>query len=204
VPESLRERSRARRRAEIERAALRLFAERGYDSTTVAQVAEAAEVSPRTVSLYFPSKLELALSYITGSAQRLSDVCTARSAGQTTLDVLAGWLQDERQTHGETIGLLRAMLDANPALRGAETPEIAESKRKVNEALAGDLGRYPDDAVVRLVNGAMAGVISALLQIDPKDDGAADAFDVANRLFRSVIDAALPRKRKASRVRTAG
>lgn len=204
MPESLRERSRARRRAEIERAALRLFAERGYDATTVAQVAEAAEVSPRTVSLYFPSKLELALSYIADSAQRLSEACANRSADQTTLDILAGWLQDERKTHGHTIGLLRAMLDANPALRGAETPEIAESKRKVNEALAADLGRPSDDAVVRLVNGAMAGVISALLQIDPKADGAAEAFDVANRLFKSVIRSAEARKGKATQVRTAG
>ena len=96
------------------------------------------------------------------------------------------------------------MLDANPALRGAETPEIAESKRKVNEALAADLGRSSDDAVVRLVNGAMAGVISALLQIDPKADGAAEAFDVANRLFKSVIRSAEARKGKATRVRTAG
>jgi AcrR family transcriptional regulator len=68
MAESLRERSRTRRRAEIERAALWLFAERGYDATTVAQVAEAAEVSPRTVSLYFPSKHEHALSYIADSA----------------------------------------------------------------------------------------------------------------------------------------
>jgi AcrR family transcriptional regulator len=204
MAESLRERSRARRRAEIERAAMRLFAERGYDSTTVAQVAEAAEVSPRTVSLYFPSKLELALSYVAASARRLSEACGNRSADQTTLDVLAGWLQDERETHGETIGLLRAMLDTNPALRGAETPEVAESKRNVNEALAADLGRSPDDAVVRLVNGAMAGVISALLQISPKEDGAAEAFDVAKRLFESVIDSAHARKGEATRARTAG
>ena len=84
----LRERSRARRRSEIESAALRLFAERGYDGTTVAQVAEAAEVSPRTVSLYFPSKLDLALSYIADSARRLSAACAGRGPGRSTLDVL--------------------------------------------------------------------------------------------------------------------
>jgi AcrR family transcriptional regulator len=199
MAESLRERSRTRRRAEIERAALWLFAERGYDATTVAQVAEAAEVSPRTVSLYFPSKLELALSYIADSAERLSEACASRSTDQNTLDVLAGWLRDERETHGDTIDLLRAMLHANPALRGAETPEIAESKRKVNEALATDLGRSPDDAVVWVVNGAMAGVISALLQIDPAGRDAAEAVKVANRLFEAVVKSA-----RATKVRTAG
>ncbi len=44
----LRERSKARRRTAIIRAAYELFAERGYDATTVADIAEAAEVAPRT------------------------------------------------------------------------------------------------------------------------------------------------------------
>ena len=58
----LRERSKARRRAAIIRAAYELFAERGYDATTVADIAEAAEVAPRTVAMYFPAKQDIALS----------------------------------------------------------------------------------------------------------------------------------------------
>ena len=204
MAESLRERSRARRRAEIAHAALRLFAERGYDSTTVAQVAEAAEVSPRTVSLYFPSKLELALCYVADSSQRLSDACANRGTKETILDVLATWLQDERRTHGRTIALLRAMLEANPSLRGAETPAIAESKRKLNDALAADLGRSPDDAVVVLANGVLDGIVSTLLRIHSEDRGAAEAFTVANRLFDAVTRSASTRGAKSTRVRTAG
>lgn len=78
VGNGLRERSRERRRAAIEQAALRLFAERGYETTTLAQVAEAAEVSPRTVSLYFPSKLDLALSYPTAGTARLAAAVARR------------------------------------------------------------------------------------------------------------------------------
>ena len=61
------------------------------------------------------------------------------------------------------------MLEANPALRGAETPEIAESRRQVALDLAADLGRAPDDPVVLLINGALAGIIAALIQIDPQN-----------------------------------
>ena len=45
-------------------------------------------MSPRTVSLYFPSKLDLALSYIADSARRLSAACATRGPGRSTLDVL--------------------------------------------------------------------------------------------------------------------
>jgi len=44
---------------EIQGAALALFEAHGYDSTTVDEVAQAADVSPRTVFRYFPSKEDL-------------------------------------------------------------------------------------------------------------------------------------------------
>ena len=55
----LRERRRLRTRHAISLAAVELFAREGYDATSVAQVAEAAEVSPRTVFRHFPDKEEL-------------------------------------------------------------------------------------------------------------------------------------------------
>lgn len=46
----LRERKKARTRAEIQRQALRLFRERGYEATTAAQIAEAADVALRPLT----------------------------------------------------------------------------------------------------------------------------------------------------------
>jgi len=57
----LRERKKPMTRAEIQRQALRLFRERGYEATTVAQIAEAPEVSESTFFRYFPTKEDVVL-----------------------------------------------------------------------------------------------------------------------------------------------
>jgi AcrR family transcriptional regulator len=58
---NLRDRQRAQVRADIRRAAFRLFIERGYDTVTTEEIATAAGVSPRTFFRHVPTKEELLL-----------------------------------------------------------------------------------------------------------------------------------------------
>ena len=57
----LRERKKERTRRAISEAAIELFLRRGYDAVPVSEIAEAAEVSKRTLFAYFPTKDELVL-----------------------------------------------------------------------------------------------------------------------------------------------
>jgi AcrR family transcriptional regulator len=59
TPTRLRERQKRQTREEIARAAMELFLARGFDAVTVAQVADAAGVSEKTVFNYFPAKEDL-------------------------------------------------------------------------------------------------------------------------------------------------
>lgn len=57
------DRRRSRIAAHVEQIALRAFAERGYANVTVADVAEASGMSPRTVARYFPNKEDMLLAF---------------------------------------------------------------------------------------------------------------------------------------------
>jgi AcrR family transcriptional regulator len=57
----LRERKKQRTREAISNAAIDLFLDKGFDQVSISQVAEAAEVSRRTLFAYFPTKENLVL-----------------------------------------------------------------------------------------------------------------------------------------------
>src|ERR1700761_2595691 len=106
----LRERGKARRQEAIVRAAYRLFADRGYDATTVADIAAAAEVAPRTVAMYFPSKQDIALSRFSQAADELPAAPRDRAPGETATQVVVGWLRaDERPADREIKQLSKQM-----------------------------------------------------------------------------------------------
>ena len=91
----LRERSKARRRAAIIRAALELFAERGYDGTTIADIAAAADVAPRTVAMYFPSKQDIPMYRFSKSVDELTGALRERPPGESIGEVVGRWLRAE-------------------------------------------------------------------------------------------------------------
>src|SRR5690242_3821738 len=99
VPEDLGRRARKKQhtRDELVSAATRLFAERGFDETTTADIAEAADVSQRTFFRHFASKEAVLYGDSDEIAAALGDAIRARPKKESPLTAVAAALRDLAQ-----------------------------------------------------------------------------------------------------------
>ncbi|WP_141578626.1 TetR family transcriptional regulator [Actinomadura sp. WMMA1423] len=162
----LRERKKMRTRQAIATAALRLFAERGYEETTIADIAAAADVSPRTFFSYFPSKEDVIFAEIDDRlaevAERLrptpgeTPVATLR---RSIVDVLEAVVSEHRD-YGPV--QIRLMLE-RPGLRARALQRMNDTQEAI-EALLRELcpGISEIDAVAAagIAVGGMQAVIA--------------------------------------------
>ncbi|MDT7591250.1 MAG: hypothetical protein QOH45_781, partial [Pseudonocardiales bacterium] len=74
----LRERKQERQRAELVAVGIQLFAQRGFDATTVDEVAEAAGVSRRTLFRYFGTKGDIVMDWARGTTAMLTEALRRR------------------------------------------------------------------------------------------------------------------------------
>jgi AcrR family transcriptional regulator len=88
LAEGLRSRKKVQTRRSIEDAALALFAEHGYDATTVEQISDQAEVSTATFFRYFPSKADVVLCQQGEQIPLLQQTIIERPAGEGDIDVV--------------------------------------------------------------------------------------------------------------------
>jgi AcrR family transcriptional regulator len=86
-PEGLRSRKKARTRVAIEEVALALFAEQGFEATTVEQISERAEISTATFFRYFPTKADVVLCQQDAQLPRLREAILERPAEENDLMV---------------------------------------------------------------------------------------------------------------------
>jgi AcrR family transcriptional regulator len=84
----LRERKKQRTRGALIDAAFTLFDRKGFDATTIDEIADAVDVSPRTFFRYFASKEEVALSLLDEQIDVLVDVLATRPADEPVLTAL--------------------------------------------------------------------------------------------------------------------
>lgn len=149
----LRELKRIRTRQAIADAAVELFGAHGYDSVTVAQVAEKAEVSIATLFKYVPDGKE-ALIFDDGTERRDALVACVRDRdpGVTILDALHGFLAQRgpfavRLT--PEMEFKRAVILATPALREYQRKLWLRSEEALAGVVAEEAGRAATDPVVR-------------------------------------------------------
>ncbi|MDO0939419.1 TetR family transcriptional regulator [Streptomyces sp. DG2A-72] len=162
---SLRERKKVRTRQAIRESAYRLIAEQGYDSTTVEQIAEGAEVSPSTVFRYFATKEDIVLM---ADALELDQVLRERPAAEPPIvslrEAIIGSMRMLSQEITDELLLRRLQLIGQvPALRAQMHEGMDHNVDRLCRALSERTGRSEDDLELRVVVGAMVGALAQVM-----------------------------------------
>ena len=136
--EGLRERKRAASRAQTVDAALALFAERGFDSVTVADICAAADIAPRTFFRYFPTKDDVLAEPSRDMAARVAEFVAAAPAGLTEAEVLTRALRQLGEyvlTQRPRLAVFRRVVTATAAERTSPLLRLSEGERRLAEQL---------------------------------------------------------------------
>jgi AcrR family transcriptional regulator len=167
----LRERKKERTRSGISAAAIALFLERGYDQVSVAEVAEAAEVSKRTLFAYFPTKDDLVLHRFADHEDESARVVRARKVGVSPLAALHGHLRAALERRDPVSGLcddprvvrFYRLVVETPALSAAIVRYHARAEDALAAALV-DTAPSPSALTARLAAGQILFTLRALAQ----------------------------------------
>ncbi|MEU5876638.1 TetR family transcriptional regulator [Spirillospora sp. NPDC047279] len=139
--EGLRERKKLRTRRTIAAEALRLFAERGYEETTIADIAAAADVSPRTFFSYFPSKEDVVFAEIDDRLAEVAERLATRPPGEPPLatirrsmvDIMEALVSEAGQYGSVQIQLILE----RPGLRARALQRMTDTQQELEEHLHG-------------------------------------------------------------------
>ncbi len=197
----LRELKKEQTRQLIADTAWRLFADRGFDRVTVAEVAREAQVAEATVFNYFQTKEDLFYFRLEAFGARLLDAVRRRPEGEPVLaafrrHLLAsqGLLAEAAAGEPDALERLRSVhrvIAASPALLAREQQAIARYADSLATLLAAETGAPADEVTAKVAANALTGVQRALLDYVRRrvlaDEGidqlASDVHNLAERAF---------------------
>ena len=179
---SLRDRKRARTRQALVEAAATLFDRDGYDETTVADIAAAAEIGTRTFFSYFASKEELLFPEsdvrVRAAVEAIADRGPAEGPAEVLLRALHRIGDDSDDLSGRLAALRLRYFREIPAVRGRALQIQTEAQSEIAHHLAAAFPDDLDEVSAAALTGAFVGAITAALQVllgdlDRLDDPAA-------------------------------
>jgi AcrR family transcriptional regulator len=196
---SLRERKKLATRRALRRAALDLVADRGFAHVTVEDIAEAADVSPRTFFNYFPSKEAALFGVDAGRNEALRLRLIQQSPGESALEALRVVLIEQARDRAEELHELGGdpasqiqrmkASHLDPHLAAARAAHMAMLESVVADALAERLGADPErDPYPLLVAMAAMGVMRAAMAFWARSGGAVPLDQLVDSAARALAD----------------
>ncbi|MEV7391777.1 MULTISPECIES: TetR/AcrR family transcriptional regulator [unclassified Streptomyces] len=171
MAEGLRERKKRQTRQYISDVATGLFVERGFDAVTVAEIADAADVSVNTVYNYFPAKEDLFFDRSAGLVDRMARWVRGRNAGESAAAAVLRELREEVEAVSPRVGLIPGyaafmrVIENAPALRSRLWAIGQEVQARLEDALREDTGAPADDPVPHLIAGQLGWVHSTVMSV---------------------------------------
>ncbi|MCZ4124888.1 TetR/AcrR family transcriptional regulator [Streptomyces sp. H39-S7] len=160
--EGLRERKKRQTRQYISDVATGLFLERGFDEVTIAEIADAADVSVNTVYNYFPDKADLFFDRHDEVVQRLSGIVRGRRPGESAVGAVVRTLRDELVMVSPSLGLIPGyagfmrICHSSPALMAKIWRMQNLAQDDLARTLERETGADQDDLMPELVAGQIA------------------------------------------------
>jgi AcrR family transcriptional regulator len=149
----LRERKKLRTRQTISRVALELFERNGYQATTLAEIAERAEISPSTLYAYFPTKEDILLHPLAAVTAAAKQHLLEQPA-EPVVDALQAWVVSMPSLFdGDTTSIRRrrTLIEGDPSLQMLERMHLVRLEDVLAEAFARDLRETAGDLRSRLM-----------------------------------------------------
>lgn len=194
MPTGLRERKKQRTKAAIADAALELFLARGFDQTTVVEIAEAADVSPRTFFTYFPTKEEVVFDGHTGDLDAMRERLAQRRPGESAVDALQGWIAETMAAPDFSNAAeveRRKLIHETPALVAYESAHVDTRFREILvEAVAADLGTDRGELAPQMVAAAASAALRAMVDFYADSEAGHDPAELLEQAAR-FLDAGL-------------
>jgi AcrR family transcriptional regulator len=204
--EGHRERKKRQTREAIARAALELFVERGYEETTLAEIAEAAGVSTRTIFAYFPGKEDILFSDFEAVRETLSQALAERPGGKDAFGTLRDSILSAVCEKTEFDHKLDLIIRSDETLRSHKRARVSQLQELLSAAIADDLGSGPDDLRPQVAAASLTAAFEVLereggaFMQPPTPEEVAAAIDPIIAFVRAGLEALpAPSPRKPSR-----
>jgi AcrR family transcriptional regulator len=183
----LRERKKQQTRDTIARVALQLFAERGYEQTTLAEIADAADVSTRTIFAYYQSKEDILFCDLPEVVEQLKHTLDTRADGVTTIDALREYIAG-MEVPDESFIQRKKIIATNETLRLGERARFSRIEELIADSIAKDLDAGPGDVRPPLVAASMMAAFRAARERLESDSGEPMSHDQAMAVLDDVLD----------------
>lgn len=153
----LRESKKQRAREHVAAEAMRLFALRGFDHVTVAEIAEAAEISEKTVFNYFSTKEDIFFDEVPARLELLAKAIRERRPGESVFAVLRSLqARDAGRLTSEHFATFARIIEESPALQAKELEIMGRFADVLATTLQSELGVKELDA--RIAANALVSV----------------------------------------------